>query len=432
MKSSPTTSLNLPTDLYSERSLLGALVQYGVPVMDTVRTVIEPDDFSSQAHRDIWGACCACYDARQEIDATGVYYRLREIGRAESAGGLSYLADIMIGTIQNVSREVESLKRAGRARQLMIICDNAVRRCADEDPQELQEWILHEIESLGMATESKVESSREIIDQIGVDELVCPSKHRGGLRLPWDKLQNALDGMRGGQMIVIAAYTSRGKSSFACQVAAHVTRQGTGAYYWSTEMSAEALLRRMIYQMGGIDGIRHRASMLNYEEISRAKNAVSWFYDNPVWFDASSRTVAAALANMRQVQSKHKIGILIVDHLQHVKGAGRFDNNRTREVADVSRCLKMAALDLDIPVLVVSQVSRPKEEGTTLGLHMLKESGDVENDADVVLLLNSAKLAGTAPVAITLNIAKQREGPAGFDVPLVFKPSSQSFESLED
>jgi len=232
-------------------------------------------------------------------------------------------------------------------------------------------------------------------------------------------------------MIVVAAYTSRGKSSLACQISTACTKQATGVYYWTTEMSPEALFRRMVDQMSGVDGMRHREACLNTEEISRARSAVGWLYDHPVWFDRHSRSVPALLGSLRQVRQKHEIGLIVVDHLQHVKSIARA-NSRAQEVSEISRSLKMAALDFDLPVIVVSQVSRPKEDNSSLTIHMLKESGDVENDADVVMLLNSPKPQGLSPIAVNLNIAKQREGPAGFDIPLMFRPSTQSFESLED
>ncbi len=233
-------------------------------------------------------------------------------------------------------------------------------------------------------------------------------------------------------MIVVAAYTSRGKSSLACQIATHVTKQDAGVFYWTTEMPPEALFKRMVDQMSGADGMRHRAGQLTFEEIDKARGAVSWLYEHPVWFDRTSRTVPSCLAALRHVRQKHKIGLVVVDHLQHVTGTLGRGSNRAVEVSQISRSLKMAALDFDLPFLVVSQVSRPKEEGSNLTIHMIKESGDVENDADVVMLLNSPKQAGTAPVSVALNIAKQREGPAGFDIPLLFRPSTQAFEALED
>lgn len=429
MKSSPTTNPILPTDEWSEKAVLGALVLYGGEVMDTLRPVIEPDDFSSQKHRDVWGACCACYDAGDPISAASVFYRLREIGKHESVG-ISYLGDICEGAVPSISREVERLKSATHSRRIMTLCDAAMRRSACEDAREVQDWLMEQLSGL-TETGVKVESTRDLVDRIGIDEIVCPSRSRGGLRLPWPKMQNALNGLRAGQLVVVAAYTSRGKSSLACQIAAHATRQATGVYYWSTEMAPEALFRRMIDQMGVIDGIRHRDAALTRDEIGRAKDAVMWLYDHPIWFDAQSRTVTSALANLRHVQAKHDIGLVVVDHLQHVRSAGRYDS-RAREVSEISRSLKMAALDLGLPILVVSQVSRPKEDDKPLSIHMLKESGDVENDADAILLLNSPKPAGVSPVTVSVNVAKQREGPAGFDIPLLFRPSTQSFESMED
>lgn len=424
----------LPTDESTERFLIGSVL-LEPKLMDVTRAALESDDFASQRHRDVWTACCAVYDAGGVVAPITVFLRLQEIGKHEQAPP-SYLSGLMEGIpiFGSLDREIEKLKAHTLYRRMMALCSNISQACAAraEDANDLHSRLISAAQDLvSRDSDRSAISTRDLVDKYGIQELLMPSRQRTGLRMPWPRLQGAIGGMRGGQMIVVAAYTSRGKSSFACQVATHCTRQDTGVFYWTTEMSAEALFRRMVDQMSGIDGMRHREACLTDEEINRAKGAVTWLYDNPVWFDRSSRSVPAMLASLRQVRQKHKIGLVVVDHLQHVKSSSR-SYSRAQEVSEISRSLKMASLDFDLPVMVVSQVSRPKEDNMPLTIHALKESGDIENDADAILLLNSPKPSGLSPVSVAVNVAKQREGAAGFDIPLLFRPSTQAFESLED
>jgi replicative DNA helicase len=226
--------------------------------------------------------------------------------------------------------------------------------------------------------------------------------------------------------VVLAADTGRGKTSIALQIAAHAARQGKSVLYWTLEMPPSALFRRMVSQMTGVNG---RSANPTFEQREAEREAVALLYETPVYFDRHSRTVAAFCASIRQVRSKTRLGLVVVDHIQLVRSAGRTES-RTREVGETSRSLKLATLDFDLPFLVLSQFRRTGNETPTI--HSLKESGDVENDADVILLMTSGELSGDQPTPVTVHIGKQREGPAGMDIPLIFQPQSQRFDSLEE
>jgi len=426
----------LPADGNAERLILGSAMFYGGN-MDLLRGSIDVEDFSTESHQRIWRACCAGYDANGRLESAIVCDQLQKSRQLESIGGLTYLADLYTGLpdLPSLDWHVGQLKEKARLRKLIQIADYAMKRCfAADSSTDIQDALLRDAQELAVLDDDrKAVSTRDLTDKYGIDGILNPQSDQSGLRLPWGRLQSALNGMRAGQMIVVAASTSRGKTSLACQIATHCTRQSAGVMYWTTEMSPVALYRRMIDQMSGTDATRHRGSLLSSQELERGRAAVGWLYERPVWFDRVSRTVPAFLACLRQAQQRNKIELAVVDHLQHVRGIGRQDS-RAREVSEISRSLKMAAIDLEIPFLVLSQVSRPKEDGAPLTIHAIKESGDVENDADVVILINSPKPNGhpVTEVPVGLNVAKQREGPAGFDIPLIFHPGTQAFESVED
>ncbi|HTS67026.1 MAG TPA: DnaB-like helicase C-terminal domain-containing protein, partial [Candidatus Acidoferrales bacterium] len=329
-----------------------------------------------------------------------------------------------------LDRYVEAVKDKALLRRIATIAASLEKRALSgvETGEQLRE-------SLGKLTADLVEaapserrpvSTAEMITQVGIDELLRP-KRVEGVRLPWGRLDTKLRGLRGGQNVVLAADTGRGKTSMALQIAAHATRQGKAVLYWTLEMPPAALFRRMVTQMSGVD-VRNASPTFEQREKERA--AVAWLHDSPVYFDRHSRTVAGFCSSVRQIRQKTCLGLVVVDYLQLIRASGRSES-RTREVGENSRSLKLATMDFDLPFLVLSQFRRPNGESQPT-IHSLKESGDVENDADVILLLNCGELSAEAPTQVAVHVGKQREGPAGFDVPLVFHPRLQSFHSPEE
>jgi replicative DNA helicase len=353
----------------------------------------------------------------------------------EAVGGTSYVTDLSEGVpIGNVNLDghIGTLKEKSAMRRLITLGDSIVKRCSagSATSTEVRESITAEL--AGLATASKdhgAVSTRELIERHGIEALLKPRRTEG-IRLPWARLNQALCGLHPGQVIILAAVTGRGKTSAALQIATHVTRQSKSALIWTLEMEPRQLFRRIVNQMAHVDNDRSRHGALTMDERNRERDAVYWVNDHPLYFDSNSRTVPAFCASLRQVMQKSDIGLVVVDYLQLIRFAGRAES-RTREVGENSRSLKLAALDFGVPFLVLSQFSRPNTDKPQT-IHSLKESGDIENDADVIILVNSGELAGDREVSVTFHIGKQREGPAGMDIPLVFHPPSQSFQAVEE
>ena len=417
-------------DASMERLILGSVLLDAGAAMNGLRSTMDIGDFALQRHRQIWQASCDLYDAGGTLDRVTVITELQKRGQL-GHDGISYLVALDDGLpgVPCLDRYIEILKDKALLRRVYAVSENLQQRAMSglESGDELREAMgkaVAEMETSGI--ERRPISTTEMVETIGIDELLDPQKIEG-VRLPWDRLNTALHGMRGGQVIIVAADTGRGKTSSALQITTHAARQGWSTLYWSMEMPPRALFRRMITQMTGID---RRNAKPTFDEREKERTAVSLIYDTPVYFDAHSRTVAGFASSIRIVRQKTRLGLVVVDYLQLIRAAGR-PESRTREVGENSRSLKLASMDFDIPFLVLSQFSRPKD-GARPTIHSLKESGDVENDADVILLFISEELRkdGLTPVAV--NIGKQREGVAGFDVPLMFNPQSQSFQSAED
>lgn len=424
--------VNVPVDAYIERLLLGAILVSCGESMDTMRSTMDPDDFGIDKHRRLWNAMCELYDSTGSLDRVVLCRELQRRGELEACGGLTYLAFLEEGMpiLPCLDQYIDALKDKALQRRLLLLVDNIAQRAEAEleSGAELRESLESAVGNL-MSVADRTRGPRQpmdIVGRLGVDEVLLPTL-ANGVRLPWWRLDDALHGFRDGQSIVVAADTGKGKTSLACQIATHVTKQGKSVLYWSLEMPARSLLRRMAYQMSGTD-----SRDLNPTADARAKqrDALTWLCEHPVWFDDRSTNVGAFCSSLRYVNNKSKLGLVVVDYLGLIRGTG-YVESRTREVGDNSRALKLAALKFNLPFLVLSQYRRPAK-GEQPSIHSLKESGDVENDADVVLLMNSSEFVPDANTVVDIHVGKQREGPSGYDIPLVFRPASQSFQTPDD
>lgn len=422
-------ALAVDTDI--ERLVLGSIMLSGGSLMDGMRSTMEISDFGDQRHQQIWAAACDVYDAGGKLDYVVVTTELMKRDQLRDTA-ISYMVSLTEGLpqIPCLDQYIRILKDKALTRRISAVTNNLYQRslAGIESGDELREAMnraMTEVSDTAPADRRPI-STADMVAEHGIDGLLNP-KRVEGVRLPWDRLNGVLHGLRGGQIIVLAGDTGRGKSSAALQVTTHAMRQGKGVLYWTLEMPPRALFQRMITQMTGTD--RRNASP-TFEQREAERAAVGFLHDNPVYFDRSSRTVSGFCAAVRQVKQKTRLGLVVVDYLQLIRASGHAES-RTREVGENSRSLKLAAMDFDVPFMVLSQFTRPKE-GQRPNIHNLKESGDIENDADVILIIMSGELSPTESSASSIYVGKQREGPAGFDIPMIWHPQSQSFQSVED
>lgn len=417
-----------------ERLVLGSVMLDG-SAMDGLRGAVEPQFFSLETHRRIWDGMCAIYDTGVPVDRVTLLTHMRNRGEA-SAQSFEYLLDLDEGVpdLPAIDQYVEILREKFRLRRIFEITSSISTRCTSgaETSSELSDALAAAIsEANTSGSDRKPVSTRDLIAEFGMDALLS-SRRTEGLRLPWSQLNDALCGMNPGQMIVLAGGTGSGKSSMALQIAAHATKQGKHPVIWTMEMSPRQMFNRMVTQISAVDGDRGRNGALTPDQVSRRKEAAGWLHAHPVWFDRHSRTVPSFCASVRQSMNKSDVGLGVVDYLQLIRGVGR-PESRTREVAENSRNLKLAAMDLGIPLLVLSQFHRLGDKKA--GIHALKESGDIENDADVILILDlpdKEKAGSATELSGAVFVGKQREGPDCFDVPVIFNRPTQAFYSTED
>lgn len=422
----------LPAHLEAETYTLGS-VFLAEENMHGMRTTLEHGDFSIEKHRRIWASMCRLYDSGTPVDRVTVAEELKRRGELESCDGITYLCSLDDGLphLSNLDTYVRIVKEKSALRRVIYACQHTIDRAlvAQESAQCVFDGLSEQI-LLHPATGGKNGpiSAKELVSAKGLDALLSPRRNHG-IRLPWKRLDTALCGLHPDQLVLLAAHTRHGKTSFALQVATHAAEQGAGVLIFSLEMDPGRLFRRMVNQISGLDYDQQRNGSLFREEREAEIIAANWICERPIYFDESSFTVAAMHAAIRQTKLKHQIGLVVVDYLQLIRGIGR-QENRAVEVGANSRALKLAAKEFHLPFLVLSQFNRESaKEGRKPEIHDLKASGDIENDSDVVLLLRPDDPKDNADVRrAEINVAKQREGPSGMDIPLMFHSHCQRFK----
>lgn len=422
---------NLPSSVEIEQVVLATIMRLGNSHIDTARPMLEVDDFSLHKHQTIWRRVCVLYDSGKPTDRVSVCEDLSAQGELAAVGGVSYIAGLDDGVpeFSTIEGHLQRLRESRLRRRMIFAAENLSARAADEtesadDVLAAFASTLTEL-SKGSDDSRRPISTREMIDSIGLNVLLEPRKHNG-LRLPGERLDNALSGLGPGQMIILMAETSRGKTSLALQIASCAALQGHVPAMWTMEMSPRSLFRRLTSQLSGTQLSRN----LRFDDRSAVLDAATRLGEDPIYFDSHSRNVGSFIASLRQIRSRERLGLAVVDYLQLIRGNGR---NRAQEVSDNSRALKLAAMDMQIPFVVLSQVDRNSVKGDgKIGLHSAKESGDIENDADVVMWIDGGELSKEQDTPVSLHIGKQREGPAGFSIPMVFRPTSQSFMEVSE
>ncbi|HUD75717.1 MAG TPA: DnaB-like helicase C-terminal domain-containing protein [Terracidiphilus sp.] len=421
-----------PVSLDIERHILGACLRRA-PSMDFTRGAVDLDDFSLDRHKRIWKVACALYDAGKQLDVVTLLAELEAQGEREAVGGFAYVVELGEGVPEGapLSGWVDRLRECGLRRRMMAAAHLLEVRAADqtESVDDVLSGFATVAVDLAKGTNDNRRpiSTADMIATEGISSLLGPRQH-GAVSLPWPRLDADLGGFSAGQMIVVLAATSRGKTSFALQVAIRAALKGQTPVVWTMEMPPKQLFRRMVNQ---ISGSYCGKSLLSLVELQGQREAIGQLDNYPVFFDQHSNSIGAFLSSLRQVRSRKTLGLAIVDYLQLIRSTDK--ENRAQEVSENSRAIKLAAMDFGIPILVLSQVDRGSVKGDgKIGLYSGKESGSIEQDADILLWIDAPELSRDQRTTISIHVGKNRDGPAGFGVPMVFTPENQTFTEIED
>jgi len=424
MATSPALERPLPQNAEAERSVLGAILLDN-HMLDSALDKLKPEDFFQDNHQRIFRHMIELSEQRQAIDLVTLTEQLTRAGELEAAGSPAYLASLVDGVprITNVEHYARIVKEKAVLRSV-IHATHAIQQQA-LDAEEEADTILDSAESrIFQLAEDRVRAGfmpmsdlvRENYERIS--QLFDGGKRVTGLSTGYSQLDDLTSGLQPAELIIVAARPSVGKTAFALNLALNVAlRHGHPAAIFSLEMSKSSLLMRLISDQSRIDAHKFRTGHLSHGDAARITDSLRALADLPLWIDDSgANTVVEMGAKCRRLKRDKGLSLVIVDYLQLVSARGRF-NTRNEEVASITRGLKAMAKELNIPIVVLSQLTRaPEKDDRGPRLSDLRDSGAIEQDADVVIFIHRPKMFKEGATdeergETELNIAKQRNGP---------------------
>ncbi len=445
----------LPASVEAERSILGAILLDNYSYNEAAEK-LSSEDFFLDSHRRIYSRMAELIDARRAVDIVTLVEELARRKEVEAVGGVAYLASLTEGLPRRPSIEeyVRIVKDKSLARQLIVICNTAITRAADQSDEALV--VLDSAES-GLLEVSERGITRgfagipEIVrDSFGtIDNLYAQQKEVTGLATHYTQFDKMTSGLQASDLIIIAARPSMGKTAWAINIAENAAvRDGKVVAVFSLEMSKESLLRRMLASQALVSMQKIQTGFIPKQDRSKLMEALERLAEAKIFIDD---TPAIALSEMRAKARRLQrqqggLDLIVIDYLQLMTastfgvGARRYEN-RTQEVSAISRGLKALAKELKVPVVALSQLSRASEQrggDKKPMLSDLRESGSIEQDADVVAFIhrdsyyNKDENGEEDPDSknkAEIIIAKQRNGPTG-SVHLAYRADCTRFENM--
>ena len=435
-----------PQDIEAEQSVLGSLL-IDKDAIVKIADIIAAGDFYRKSHEMIFKVMVELYAKSEPIDLLTVSSRLKEKKQFKDIGGMSYLTTLM-NFVPTASNAVHYAKIVNQKRILrdLISASNEIASLAWEENKNIDE-ILDEAEKkiFSVSQTSLIQEFQHIKPHLAEAFERFDRLHKGddawrGIPTGFLDLDKRLAGLQKADLIILAARPSLGKTSLALDIARHAAvNEKIPVGVFSLEMSKQQLVERLIAAEANVDLWRLRTGQLSdegkdndFEKIGKALDRLSLA---PIFIDDAASPNALQIRTMaRRLQSEKGLELLIIDYLQLMQGTGRIEN-RTQEVSEISRSLKNLARELNIPVVAVSQLSRAPEARTDQvpKLSDLRESGSIEQDADVVIFIyreDKVKKNTDRKNIAEIHIAKHRNGPIG-KIELYFNENYVSFKNLD-
>ena len=406
--------------------------------------------FYDLRHQTIFTMLAEMYDKREAIDIITLQQQLKNKQLLEEIGGIAYLATLpdAVPSAANLSYYLDIVQEKFLLRKMIQTCTDVVGRVYDFEGE--VDALMDEVErDILRISESRVQSQITTIKDLvkkAINTIEDFHQRQGaltGVGTGFADLDKMTTGLHGGEMVVIAARPSVGKTSLAMNIAEHVSiEQRLPVGVFSLEMTAESLVLRMLCSRSRVNLRNVREGFLAERDFPKLTGAAGKLANAPLFIDDSSAlSILQLRAKARRMHLQHGVKLFVVDYLQLIHSTARRAENRQQEIADISSGIKSLAKELNVPVIVLSQLNREieREKGRPPRLSDLRESGAIEQDADVVGLLYKPKSGSEddesggpvmeeEAVPVNLLIAKQRNGPTG-DVELTFLKPYTRFES---
>jgi len=421
----------------AEVSVLGSILIDKDAILD-VAPIIKPEHFYKESHQHIFSAMLDLYEERKPIDLVTVADQLKKKKQLKKVGGNSFLGSLAEGVPTSAHAEsyAKIIKDEATKRNLINVASKIVESSFDEG--KTAQEILDEGEQaiFGLSQKHMRQNFVSIKDVLAesFDRLDELQKQVGGLRgVPtgFNSLDDTLAGMQDSNLLILAARPSLGKTSLALNIAQFVSvKKKIPVGFFSLEMSQEELIDRLLVSQGDIDSWRLKTGRLSESDFTKLSDAMGELAETPLFIDDTpALSILEMRTKARRLQAEHGLKLLVVDYLQLARSSRRWDS-RVQEVSDISMGLKNLARELKIPVLALSQLSRAVESrGVKIPqLADLRESGGIEQDADVVMFLYREDDEDLENVS--LKIAKHRNGPLK-TIQLFFKGDRISFFETE-
>jgi len=430
-----TLDAGLPANVDAEKTILGAILLDNSAHSEAAEK-LEAEDFSLDSHRRIFLRMSELMNEQRAVDIVTLSHELARYKEVEAVGGVAYLASLTEGLpLRPVIEEyIRIVKDKSLLRKLMLICSAAIARAADQSETALEvlgaaETQLMEVSEKGMA------HGFESLDQIvansfgSIDNLYKQSREVTGLATDFTELDRMTSGLQKGELIIVAARPSMGKTAFAINMAQNAAiNHGAIVAVFSLEMSKESLLRRMLSSQAWVDQRKLQTGFIAREDQDKLQRALEQLVEARLFIDDTAGiSLAEMRAKARRLKQNHGgLDLVVVDYLQLMSATlpsagGKRYENRTQEVSAISRGLKALAKELNVPVVALSQLSRASErrgDDKRPMLSDLRESGSIEQDADVVAFIHreayynrSEEMSDDEKAKSEIIVAKQRNGP---------------------
>lgn len=435
-----------PQNPEAERSVLGAILLDKDAIIKVIDILIA-DDFYESRHSIIYEAMLKLFDKRMPVDIVTLSETLEAEGKIKETGGSGYLADIVNSTptATNIVHYAQIVRDKAVLRRL-ISAGSRIAEMGYEEDEEIAQTLDKSEQSLFAVSQKflkdKFQPIRDVLTEAfdRIDK-IHRDKDKGALRgVPsgFKDLDSKTAGFQKSDLIIVAARPSMGKTSFALNLAEHAAiEEKVPVGIFSLEMSKEQLVDRLLSSQAGVDSWKLRTGNLSDEDFPKIGYAMGVLSEAPIFIDDSpGANVMEIRAKARRLQMEHGLGLIVVDYLQLMEGhSSKGDNNRVQEISEISRGLKGLARELNVPVIALSQLSRAVEhrDDKRPQLSDLRESGSIEQDADIVMFLYREEYykPDTEKKGITeVLIRKHRNGPTG-ELQVFFNPSQMRFADLE-
>lgn len=434
---------SLPSNVDAERSLLGSVFVNNENYYRIVE-MLHPEDFYLDAHRTIFKTMVTLMENARAIDLITLQDELLRSSSLESVGGIGYLSALMDGIphLLNIEHYIDIVRDRSLLRQMIGSASKMMAECFDQaeaadailDKAEQALFSLSENRAKGgfVAVSDMEDEAQKLLTRLYEDKEMIT-----GVPTGFTDLDRNLSGLQAGDLVILAARPSMGKTAFALNIMQHVAvKRQMPVGIFSLEMSRQQLLMRFLCAESLVDAHKVRTGYIDKDDFRQLIDALTTVTQAPMFIDdSSSLTIMEMRAKARRLKAEHGLKLIIVDYLQLMSSYGKVEN-RVQEIAGISRGLKALAKELELPVIALSQLSRAPEQRQ--GDHRpqlsdLRESGSIEQDADVVLFIyrdevynkDDEESKGKADIII----AKQRNGPIG-TVKLAFLKQYTKFENL--